>query len=286
MQFECLEPATLEEAVSLLVAHDGKASKVVAGGTDIVPGLAGGKIKDLDYLIDIGGIANLDYIQFDEKQCLRIGALTTIRSLENSPEIQQKIPVISKAASQLASVGVRNQATIGGNLCNAAPSADTAPALIGLSAKAKVFGPSGERFVPLEDFFIGPGKTVLGKGELLVEIQVPMPEPGTKGSYYKHMHRGSIDLAIVGVAAVGLFDSQTKTCKEIKIVLGAVAPTPIRAREAEKTLANKKIDDALIDKCAETAANEARPISDVRASAEYREEMIKVFTKRALKEIA
>jgi carbon-monoxide dehydrogenase medium subunit len=285
MQFECLEPATLEEAVSLLVEHDGKATKVVAGGTDVVPGL-GSKIKNLDYLIDIGGIAGLDYIHFDGQQGLRIGALTTIRSLENSREIQQKIPVISKAAGQLASIGVRNQATIGGNLCNAAPSADTAPALIGLSAKAKIFGPGGERLVPLEDFFTGPGKTVLGKGELLVEIQVSMPDPNTKGSYFKHMHRGSIDLAIVGVAAVGSFDSPTKQCKEIKIVLGAVAPTPIRAREAEKTLMNNKIDDALITECAEMAANEARPISDVRSSAEYRKEMIKVFTKRALKEIA
>lgn len=284
MRFECLEPATIEEAVSLLIKHDGKA-KVIAGGTDLIPKLTREKTEKLEYLIDIGGIGGLEYIKCDERKGLSIGALTTIRSLERSLELQQKFPVISKGASQLGSVAIRNQGTIGGNLCNAAPSAETAPALIGLSAKAKILGPGGERIVPLEEFFTGPGTTVLGKGELLVGIQVPMPEPNTKGSYLKHGHRGTIDLAIVGVAAIATFDDKSKLCKGIRIVLGAVAPTPMRARKAEEILKGKKIDDALINQCAEIAAKESRPISDVRASAEYRKEMVKVFTRRVLKEI-
>lgn len=281
MRFEYLEPKTVEEAVSLLSKYDGKA-KVIAGGTDLLVQIRNKTIEP-GYVVDIEGIAGLDYIKYDDRQGLTIGALTPIRSLERSPELQRRFPVISQSASQLGSVAIRNVGTIGGNLCNAAPSAETAPALIGLSAKAKITSPSGERLVPLEDFFTGPGTTVLGKGELLVEIQVPVPEPNTKGIYLKHGLRGTIDLAIVGVAVVATFETNGEICKDIKIVLGAVAPTPIRARKAEGILRGKKIDEALIDQSAEVAANEARPISDVRASAEYRKEMVKVFTRRAIR---
>lgn len=282
MRFEYLEPATIEEAVSLLTKYNGRA-KVIAGGTDLLVPMRQKVIRP-DYVVDIINIPGLDYINYDEKQGLRIGALTTIRSLEKSTELNQRYPVISQAASQLGSVAIRNMGTLGGNLCNAAPSAETAPALIGLSAKARIVGPDGERVVPLEDFFTGPGTTVLKTAELLVEIQVPVLPPRTKGVYLKHAIRGTIDLAIVGVAIIATLEPEAKVCEDIKIVLGAVAPTPMRARQAEEIIKGKKIDDALIDKCAQVASDESRPITDIRASYWYRKEIVKVFTRQAIKE--
>jgi carbon-monoxide dehydrogenase medium subunit len=282
MRFEYLEPATIEEAVSLLTKYNGRA-KVIAGGTDLLVQMRQKVIRP-DCIVDIMNIPGLDYINYDEKKGLRIGALTTIRSLEKSAELRQRYPVISQAASQLGSVAIRNMGTLGGNLCNAAPSAETAPALIGLSAKARIVGPDGERVVPLEDFFTGPGTTVLKTAELLVEIQVPVLPPRTKGVYLKHAIRGTIDLAIVGVAIIITLEPETKVCEDIKVVLSAVAPTPMRAKKTEELIRGKRIDDTLIIDGAESASTEARPISDVRASAWYRTEMVKVLTRRALRE--
>jgi len=280
MRFEYLEPKTIKEAISLLSKYDGKA-KLIAGGTDLLTQVRNKAIKP-DYVIDTTRIPGLDYIKYDDKQGLSIGALTKIRSLEKSTELQRNYPVISQAAGLLGSVAIRNMATIGGNLCNAAPSAEMSPALIGMSAKAKITGPDGTRVVTLEDFFTGPGSTVLKKGELLVEIQVPVPPPNTRGIYLKHAIRG-VDLAIVGVAVIVTMEPDG-VCKDAKIVLSAVAPTPMRARDAEAMLRGKKIDEALIEKTAQKAADESRPISDVRASAEYRREMIKVHTRQAIRE--
>ena len=242
-----------------------------------------GKAVKPEYVIDIGYIPKLDYINYDEKQGLKIGALTTIRAIEKSDKLRQLYPVISQAAGLLGSVAIRNVATIGGNLCNAAPSADTAPPLIGLSAKARVAGPGGERLVSLEDFFTGPGETVLKDGELLLEIQVPVPPSDTRGVYLKHS-RSAVDLATVGVAVIITLESGG-TCRDVKIVLGAVAPTPMRAKKAEEMLRGKKIEPALIEEVAQVTSGEAQPITDVRASAEYRKEMVKVFTRRAIEQI-
>lgn len=282
MRFEYLEPANIPEAIALLERYDGKA-KIIAGGTDLLVQMRRRTIKP-EYVINIGNIQGLDYIRYDEKEGLKIGALTTIRTLERSAEVQQRYPVIPQAASRMASVGVRNLATLGGNLCNAAPSADTAPALIALSARAKIVGPKGERVVLLEDFFTGPGSTILGKGEILTEIQVPVLQPRTGTTYLKHDIRGTLDLAIVGVAAAITLEPRRELCQEAKVVLGAVAPTPMRARQAEEILNGKEIDDTLIEKSAQVASDESQPITDVRAPADYRSEMVKVFTRRAIKE--
>ena len=281
MRFNYLEPATIEEAVSLLGKYDGKA-KVVAGGTDLVVQIRE-KLISPEYVVDIGYISGLDRIDYDETQGLRIGALATIRAIEKSSKICQVYPAIAQSAGLLGSVAIRNVATIGGNLCNAAPSADTAPALIGLSAKGKIIGPDGEKIVSLEEFFTGPGCIVCEPGELLVEIQVPVPSPGTRGVYLKH-GRSAIDLATVGVAVIMTMEPGA-VCRDVKIVLGAVAPTPMRARKAEEVLRGKKVEPALIEKSAQAAADEARPITDVRASAEYRKEMVKVYTRRAIAQL-
>ena len=283
MRFEYVEPTTIQEALSSLIKYDGR-GKVIAGGTDLLVQMRQKTIKP-EYVIDITYIPGLDYIRYDEREGLRIGALTTIRAIELSAEARQRYPVISEAAGQLGSVAIRNLGTLGGNLCNAAPSAETAPALIGLSARAKIIGPDGEKVVPLEDFFTGPGTTVLKTGELLVEVQVPVPSLTTRGIYLKHAIRGSIDLAIIGVAVIADLEPKEKICKDIKIVLGAVAPTAMRARKAEEILKGKRMEESLIEKSAEAASAESKPITDVRASAWYRREMVKVFTRQALKEV-
>ena len=279
MRFNYLEPRTIKEAVSLLIRYQGMA-KVIAGGTDLLNQIRLKMIKP-EYVVDIGYIPGLDYIKYDSEGQLSIGALATIRSLEMSAEIQRHHPVISQAASLIGSMAIRNVGTIGGNLCHASPSAETAPSLIGLGARVKVVGPDGERTVELEKFFTGPGQTVLQTGELMVEIQVPPMPSDTKGVYLKHSTRGTVNPAIVGVAAIVAMDGER--CKEIKLVLGAVAPTPIRAKKAEEILRGEEIDDTLIEKAAQAASDESRPITDVRASADYRKEMVKVFTRYALR---
>lgn len=283
MKFDYLEPSSLKEAVSLLTKHHDKA-KLIAGGTDLIVQMRR-KLTRPQFLIDIKNIGDLSYINNGNGEGVRIGALTTIRALEKSLELQQDHPVISQAASVLGSFAIRNMATLGGNLCNAAPSADTAPALIALSSSAKIIGPEGERLIQLEDFFKGPGESSLKRGELLVEIQVPPSSPESRAVYLKHTLRGTAELAIVGVAVLLTSSAGSDICKDIKIALGAVAPTPIRALNAEKQLIGKRIDTDRIRACAQAAADESLPISDVRASAEYRKAMIKVLTKRALQAI-
>ena len=279
MRFQYLQPLTLQEATSLLAEKDG-AAKVIAGGTDLINLIRTKAIRPR-YVIDIGRIPGLDDVRYDADGALFIGALATLRTLETSIDVKQRHPVIAQAAGQIGSVAIRNVGTIGGNLCHASPAADTAPSLIALGATVKIVGPAGERTVALEEFFTAPGRTVLQRGEMLAEICVqPMP-PGSKGVYLKHASRGAADLAIVGVAVVATTDLGRG--QGVKIVLGAVAPTPMRARNAERVLDGKEIHDALVEEAAEAAAAESRPISDVRASADYRREMVKVFTRWAIR---
>lgn len=283
MGFHYIPPKSIKETLSMLSRYYGK-TKVIAGGTDLLIQIKN-KVTNPEYVVDITGIPELESVSYDENEGLRIGTLTTIRTLETSTEIHQRYPVISQAASQLGSVAIRNVATVGGNLCNASPSAEMAQALLALSARAKITGPSGERVVPLEDFFTGVGTTVLKPEELLVEIQVPPPLANTRARYHKHSTRGSIDLAIVNVAVVVTLEPGGKVCKDIRIALGAVAPTPMRARKAEEAMKGEQINEALINRTAQLASDEARPRpGSIRGSVEYKKEMVKVFTRRLIKE--
>ncbi len=279
-RFEYFEPKTIDEACSLLLEYKGEA-KVIAGGTDLLVRMKDKEIAP-QYLIGLKGIPNLSYMEYDEAQGLRIGILTTLGTLETSPLIQGKFGILAQAIEQMASPQIRSLATIGGNLCNAVPSADTAPPLIVMGAKLKLTSPTGERIIPVEKLFIGPYETVLGDGELLVEIQVPNPSPYSGGVYIKHTLRRAMDLTIVGVAAMITLDSADGVCKDVKIALGAVATTPIRASKAESILKGERFEDKLIDQAAQAAAGEARPRSSIRGSAEYRRKMVRVLTRRAV----
>jgi len=277
-KFEYLSPQTVQEACALLSQHGDKA-RILAGGTDLL-NVMKEKIIKPEYIVGLKGINDLDYIEADGDG-VRIGALTTLTALGKSAVIREKFPCLADVPGKMATVQIRNMGTLGGNLCNAAPSADTAPILICLGARAKIVGPNGDRKVALEDFFTGPGETVLGDGEILTEIQVPNQPANTAGAYLK-MSRVAVDLAIVGVAAVITMDGDL--CSDIKIALGAVAPTPIRAKKAEELLKGKKIDEGLIEEAGKIAAGEASPIDDIRGSAFYRTEIVNVFTKRAIRQ--
>ena len=281
MRFNYVEPKTMDEAISLLSKYDGKA-KIIAGGTDVMVQTRNRTLR-LECVVDITKIPGLDYIDYDEKRGLRLGAATTIRAIEKSSVIKRVYPALAQAAEHLGSMAIRNVATVGGNLCNAMPSADTAQPLLAYSAKAKIVGPRGERVVPLDEFHTGVGKTVLKPGEILVEFQVPTPPPGTQGMYLKYT-RSAVDLAVVGVAVVMTLDSGV--CKDVRIVCGAVAPTPMRARKAEEIIRGKKLDQALIDKCAEAASGEAHPrAGSIRGTPEDKKEVVGIFVKEALEQM-
>ena len=281
-KFDYLEAGSVEEACSLLSQYGDKV-RLLAGGTDLLVAMRWRKIN-VQYVINTKTIPDLDYIRYDG-EALRIGALATLDDIESSPIIRDKFPVIVNSAHLVGTPQIRNVATIGGNLCNAAPSADMAPSLIGLGARVKLKGTKGERVVTLEEFFTGPGETVLQLGEMLIEIQVPNAPPHTRSIYLKLPARTAIGLAVVGVAATVTLDPKGDSISEARIVLGAVAPTPIRTRQAESILKGKTVSNELIEKSAQVAAEEAKPISDVRGSAGYRREMVRVLTKEAIRQI-
>jgi CO/xanthine dehydrogenase FAD-binding subunit len=281
-RFEYLLAKTLEEALSALKDQKGLA-KVFAGGTDLIPQLKRREIPTPKCVIDLKGISGLDKITYDEGSGLTIGSLTTISALAQSPIVMQHFPSLFQAASSIGSPQVRNRGTFVGNICTAVPSADSAPALLTLEATIKIKGPEGERTVPIDKFFTGPRTTVLKLDEILVEISVPAPAAASRGVYLKLSPRHSMDLAIVGVAVLGA--TENGVCKDVKIALGAVAPTPIRAPMAEEMLKGQRITSALIDEAARNAITQCSPIDDHRASQEYRCDMVYAITRRALNQV-
>ena len=278
--FEYRKVVHIKEAVEAISGSKGS-SILMAGGTDLLIKLKEGMIRPAR-VIDLKGIPDIDGVAVSEKE-MSVGALTTMRALETSPLVLAKTPLLAQAAAKLGSVQVRHRATIGGNLCNAAPSAETAPALLALEAKAEIFGKSGARTVDLYDFFTGPGETVLGEGEILTYLKIPLNGNGNPrgGVYYKLSARKAMDIAFVGVAVL-LQVGEKGLIKKARIALGAVAPTPLRVFSVEKILEGRPLDDAAVEEAAKSAMEACRPISDLRASAEYRREMVGQLCRRGL----
>ena len=278
--FDFYQPASLQEA-SRLLRENGPGGRFLAGGTDLVIAM---KEKGLvpKYVVDLKRIAGLSGIREQGDGSIAIGALTTMREIETLPVITKKYPFLSQSAAEVGSIQIRNRATVGGNMANATPSADVAPALIALNATAKIVGANRDRTVPLEEFFRGPGQTVMTSDEILTELSIPKTGPRLVGEYIKFSPREMMDLAYVGVAVAYNLGDSDKKCDGVRIVLGAVAPTPIRAKRAEAALEGQVLTDALAEKVGHIAAEEAKPISDVRSSADYRRAMVGAMTKRAL----
>ena len=279
-RFDYYEPKTVEEACRLLFEFGSDAS-ILAGGTDLIPKMKNGFIEP-KYIVNIKRIPDLDFVKVDGETVLSIGALTLISELAIHPILLERFPVITTAARSIGSLQVRNLATLGGNLCNAAPSADMAPGLLVMDSIVKMAGPSGSREMALEEFFTGPGRVNLGRGEMLTEIHIPFPPANTKQLYLKHSVRRAMDIAIVGVAVSLSFEEETGVCRKARIALGAVAPTPVRAKRTEEILLGKKLREIPLARVGDMVSQEAAPITDVRGSAGYRSEMVSKLTVKAI----
>jgi carbon-monoxide dehydrogenase medium subunit len=252
--------------------------KIIAGGQSLLIMMRQGLIKPA-HLIDIKGISELNYIKSDAKKGLRIGALTTHRTIEKSPVIKKSFGVIAEMENRLASIQTRNWGSIGGNLCHGDPAGDPAPLLIALNATLTIAGIHGERNMLVEEFFLDYFETALEHGELLSEVQVPTI-PRNTGTAYTKFNVIESDMATVGVAISITLASKEGNCEDVRIALANAAPKPMRAKQAEELLRGKKITDHLLKEAGEVASAEADPISDIHASAEYRQELLKVLVKR------
>jgi len=278
--FTYLRPGSLREVLSMLADHKDEC-KIICGGQSLLIVMRQGLLVT-DYLIDIKGLKELSYITFDEKEGFKIGATTTHRMVETSELIKQRCPVLVAVEKKLASIQVRNWGTIAGNLAHGDSSGDLAPTLIALDAKMKVASSMGSRTVPLEKFYTGLFETAMEKDELVVEVQIPPARPGTATAYEKfNLIRN--DQAIVGVAAAVTLE-KGGACKEARVVLSNAGITPIRAKSAEVVLIGEKLTDALLVKAGEAAASDADPVSDIHASEEYRRHLVKVLTKRMVRQ--
>jgi carbon-monoxide dehydrogenase medium subunit len=279
-KFDFLSPKSIKEAISLLAKYGPKA-KVIAGGTDLISEMRWGEWRP-QYVLGLSQIPGLDEIQFDKTTGLRMGAACTIGEIERSKVIKEYYPLLAQAASVLGSMEIRNRATVGGNLCTAAPSADMPPSLLVLGAKAVIATQKGEKVVALEDFFTGPKKTILNHDEMLVRLEIPPMEPSSAGEYIKFGRRNAMEIAMIGVAALITLGDGNNTCKAARLAFATAAPTPIRSKEAEKVLTGKKLIGEIIDLAAETASSEASPRTSWRATEEYRRDLIRALTRRAI----
>ena len=277
-RFELAVPGSVDECLQIL-AKRGPDTKVVAGGTDLLPQLKNGVLKP-GWVVDLSAVAELRAISDAPDGGLRIGASVTARELELDARVRSRFPALAESAAMVGSVQVRNLATLGGNLCNAAPSADMAPPLLALDAEAVIAGPSGQRRVSMASFFLGVRRTVLAPGELLLEIVVPAPGAHSGGNYLRHTPRRELDIAVVGVASqVTLTGGK---CTTARIALAAVAPVPLRATDAEQALVGQPLTPQQIERAAELASGAARPIDDHRGSIEFRNHLVRVLTRRTL----
>jgi CO/xanthine dehydrogenase FAD-binding subunit len=278
-RFSYAMPKSIDEAISLMEGH-GEQARYVAGGTDILVRIKEKKVLP-DFLISLRHIPGMAYIDYEEATgILRIGSMTTHRMLEKSPLIRERYPVLSDAADNIGSVQIRNVATLGGNIVNAVPSADGAIPLITLGAQIRMKGPKGEREMELVDFFIGPGQTLLEHGEVVLEFLVPKLRPLTGMAYFKHTRRAAMELPILGVAVLLSLEDDGITCSEARIGLGVLAPTPMRALNAERIMQGKRVNDGLLEKAGKMAAEECKARDSIRGEAWYRRAMVEVLVKR------
>jgi carbon-monoxide dehydrogenase medium subunit len=277
-RFELALPRSVDEALRVL-SERGSEAKLLAGGTDLLPQLKNGLLKPA-WVVDLSGVEQVRTLRSDSGG-LRVGAAVSARTLERDATTQKTYTSLAESGALVGSVQIRNLATLGGNLCNAAPSADMAPPLLALDAEAVIAGPRGERRVPITDFFSGVRRTVLSPDEILLEIVIPAPGPRSGGHYLRHTPRRELDIAVVGVASQ--LTLSNGVCSKARIALAAVAPVPLRAREAEQLLEGKPVTPEGIERAAEMAVGAARPISDQRGSADYRLHLVRVLTRRTLR---
>ena len=278
--FEYHSAATLSDALEFLNAY-GSDTKVLAGGTDLVLALKAKKMRP-SHILNINDISELAYIRH-ENSTIRLGPLVNHARVASDQVILERLPALACATGLVGSWQLRNIGTLGGNLCNASPSADSAPPLLAMDATAIVADSSGEMEIPLRDFFVGPRSTILKPNWLLKEVVIPVSEKVSSGVYLKLMRKRAVDVALVGVCFHAELDDTGGKVARVGIGLGGVAPTPIRAPQAEALLRNMTVSEAVraLPDAAEAAVAATRAISDIRASADYRRDIVRVYVKRA-----
>lgn len=280
--FEYLPAKTVEEALDLLAQHKSDEYRIIAGGQSLNTAMKHRLIAP-EYIIDIKGVSGLDYVKFDKKQGLKIGALATHRSLEKSPVVRENYSVLAEMEENVASVETRNWGTVMGDLCNADPAVDPGPPLIALDAKITVASKGEERTVDAEEFAVDFFETTVQAGEMATEIQIPALPPHS-GAYFTKYSQIHGDYALASAAVLITLDSKKEKCVNARIGLGGVANTPIRAKKAEEVLKGKKITDDVLAEAARVASEETSPISGIEASAEYKRELAGTLVKRVGKE--
>ena len=278
-KFEFAAPTTLDEALDLL-AGPGEV-RPLTGGTDLIDQLNTGR-RTVDLVVDIKRIPELQRLDFDSNG-FHIGGARCCTDVHMDPTARSHYAGLAESCGLIGAVQIQNRAAVAGNVCNAAPSADTVPCLIAHGCKAIVASKRGRREVTLEEFFVAPGQTVLRKGELLAELVLPAPPDNSASAYLRFIPRNEMDIAVVGVGCFLELDASTKVVRQARIALASVAPTPVRANAAERVLEGRSISEELVTEAGEAAVQAARPISDVRGSADYRSELVKVLTRRVLR---
>lgn len=278
-RFDYFAPRTVEQAVALLKEH-GERARILAGGTNLMVQIRHKAIAP-EVVVGLKRIEGLDTITFDPDKGLTIGAMALLADVAAHPRIKTHYPAIANAAARTATVQIRNMGTVIGNICNASPSADNVPALLVMDAAVLTAGPAGGRTIALKDFFTGPGRTVLERHELVTAVHVPLPAEHTGVVYRSFSGRSKLDCTTVGISV--LITLNGDTCQNVRIAVGACAPTPMRAFEAEKTMIGQPVEQVL-EAVSDQVAFEASPITDQRADADYRLYMIKVLTRRVIEE--
>ncbi len=273
-------PKTLDEALKVMASH-GDRARVLAGGTDLLVQLRGGR-RSADVVVDSKFIPELNELSYDAQKGLTIGAAVPCCEIYENQDVSSNYPGITDAASLIGSIQIQGRATLGGNLCNSAPSADAIPPIIVLGGVANISGPNGSRQVPVEDFCTGPGQNVLQPGEILVSINMPAPQAHSGANYLRFIPRNEMDIAVAGVGSSVVLDASGQNFVSGKIALASVAPTPVFAKNAGDSLAGKPVSDATIDEAAQKAMADAKPINDMRGTIKQRVHLVGVLTRRTL----
>jgi CO/xanthine dehydrogenase FAD-binding subunit len=279
--FDYAAVRNVDEAVSLLAQH-GDQARPLAGGTDIIVAVREGR-RQVAMLVDIKGIPEVNQLSYDASQGLTIGAAVPCYRIYEHQDIAAAYPGLIDAVSLVGGTAIQGRASVGGNLCNASPAADTTPALIAHRAVCVIAGPNGRREIPVEQFCTGPGRTALQIGEFLVALRMPSPPSNFGAQYLRFIPRNEMDIAVVGVGASVVLNQDHSSFVSGRVALGAVAPTPLLVEMAAAALAGKSVSDETIQQAAEAAQAAARPIDDMRGTAPYRRHLVGVLTRRALR---
>jgi carbon-monoxide dehydrogenase medium subunit len=279
-QFDYVAVRSIKEAVSVL-QENGERARVLAGGTDILVQMRAGR-RSVDVLVDIKGIPDVNALEYGAGKGLIVGAAVPCCRIYEDKQVASLYPGLIDSASLIGGTQIQGRASLGGNLCNAAPSADGVPPLIVLGALCVVAGPEGAREVLVEQFCTAPGRNILKPGEFLVSFRIPPPQPASGARYLRFIPRNEMDIAVAGVGAAVVLDGHRRTIKSARVALSAVAPTPLLVEAAGAELAGRPISDEAIERAADAVAKAARPITDMRGTVEQRRHLVRVLTRRAL----